>query len=66
MTDEDTMDVLTGFAVLLALMLAVAAWIHTFTEGKKSSHETRMVSLRAKPWATLVGLPRPYPFVRVQ
>jgi hypothetical protein len=33
MTDDDTMDALTGFAVLLALTLAVAAWIHTFTEG---------------------------------
>jgi hypothetical protein len=31
-TLSDTLDALTGFAVLLALMLAVAAWIHTVTE----------------------------------
>jgi hypothetical protein len=33
MTPDDTMDVLTGLGVLLALMLAVAAWIHTVTNG---------------------------------
>jgi hypothetical protein len=32
MSRHDAMDALTGFGVLLALTLAVAAWIHTFTE----------------------------------
>jgi hypothetical protein len=27
MTDDDTMDVLTGFAILLALALFAAAWL---------------------------------------
>jgi hypothetical protein len=32
MSDNDTMDVLTGIAVLLALALFAAAWRHTFSE----------------------------------
>jgi hypothetical protein len=32
MNDEDTMDVLTGLGVLLALAPFAAAWLHTFSE----------------------------------
>lgn len=32
MTEDDTMDVLTGFGILLALALFAAAWFHTFSE----------------------------------
>jgi hypothetical protein len=36
MTDDDTMDVLTGIGVLLALALFAAAWFHTFTEWERT------------------------------
>ena len=33
MTPDDTMDALTGFAVLLALVLCAAAWLHILGRG---------------------------------
>jgi len=38
MSGHDAMDVLTGFGVLLALMLAVAAWVHTVSEWEATFH----------------------------
>jgi hypothetical protein len=38
MTDDDTMDVLTGFGALLALALFAAAWFHTITEWESTFH----------------------------
>jgi hypothetical protein len=32
MTASDTMDVLTGFAILAAMILAAAAWVYTVSE----------------------------------
>jgi hypothetical protein len=38
MTDDDTMDVLTGLGVLLAMFLAAAAWFHTVSEWEATFH----------------------------
>jgi hypothetical protein len=63
MTDDDTMDVLTGFAVLLALALFDAAWLHTFTEWESTceplSHHSRS---RLRPFAR--GLTRTEAHIR--
>jgi hypothetical protein len=52
-------DVLTGFGVLLALTLAVAAWIHTFTEW-----ESTWRALVA-PFAVKAPVPLPSPTIIV-
>jgi hypothetical protein len=59
MTDDDTMDVLIGFAILLALALFAAAWFHTFSEW-----ESTWQALVA-PFAVKVPAPAPSPTIIV-
>jgi hypothetical protein len=59
MTDDDTMDVLVGLGVLLALALFAAAWFHTVSEW-----ESTFQALVA-PFAVKAPAPSPSPTIIV-
>jgi hypothetical protein len=58
-TTDDTMDVLMGFGVLLALALFAAAWFHTVTEWEATFNAL------VAPFAVKAPAPAPSPTIIV-